>query len=267
MTVQAGSPLFTEEQESFDRPDGITLIRREAFARDYFDYHPGEHVVFGGPSTRGKTTLAFDLLEYCVNPDFPAFLAVSKPTDRVSAQRGKELNFRRVSEWPPPKRVSEIFGGQKPSGYLVWPQFGDINTDMQRGAQVTSHLIMERYANGASKKNTGGILVMDDTMVKAKIMGLDNEMVTILAMAGAMDLGLWIFVQKPTDSGRTTLWGFENATHLFFTKGGDTRMLNRYAEIIGDNGRKAKQIIPTLKPFEFLYVHKTEGTMCIVGAK
>jgi hypothetical protein len=92
-------------------------------------------------------------------------------------------------------------------------------------------------------------------------------MVTILAMAGAMKLGEWIFIQKPTDSGRTTLWGFENATHLFFTKGGDDAMKRRYREIIGTNGSIAIQIIDTLKPFQFLYVHRHKGYMCVVDAK
>jgi hypothetical protein len=260
------SPLFVEDADYIERPDGVRVYQRRAFARSYFHYEKGQHVVFGGPSTRGKTTMAFDLLEYIVNPDFPAYFAVSKPRDPVTERRGQELGFRRVSDWPPPVRIQEIFGQQKPSGFIVWSQFGDLDKDMARCATVTSKLLMERYASGASKKSKGGILVMDDTMVKAKIMGLDNQMVTILAMAGAMDLGLWIFVQKPTDSGRTTLWGFENASHLFFTKGGDAAMLKRYAEIIGEKGKLATQIIPTLKPFEFLYVHKTEGWMCIVGA-
>ena len=108
---------------------------------------------------------------------------------------------------------------------------------------------------------------MDDTMVKGKIMGLDKDMVTILAMAAAMGIGEWIFVQKPTDSGSTPLWGFENAIHLFLTKGGDDRMLNRYVEIIGDeNGAMIKRTIRSLKSYQFLYIHKTEGYMCIVDA-
>jgi hypothetical protein len=260
------SPLFVDEQDSYRRPDGMTVIRRRAFFRDYFDYKPGEHVVYGGRSTAGKTSLAFDAMEYCANSEFPAYVAVSKPQDPVTQKRGRELGFRRVSEWPPPKRIQEVFGAQKPPGFLVWPQFGDLNTDMKNAAMITERLLMERYAHGASRKNKGGILVMDDTMIKAKIMGLDNEMVTILAMAGAMDLGLWIFIQKPTDSGRTTLWGYEQAIHLFFTKGGDAKMLIRYAEIIGDMGPVAKKVIPTLKPYEFLYVHKVQGFICIVGA-
>lgn len=262
-------PVFTDDQDFYQRDDGMTVISRRPFCRDYFDYKPGQHVVFGGPSTRGKTSLAFDLLEYIVNPDFPAYLAVSKPQDPVTAQRGKELGFRRVSQWPPPPKIQELgmFGGQRPNGYLVWPQFGDLDKDMDRCAELTDKLLMERYAHGATKGNKGGILVMDDTMVKAKIMGLDKQMVTILAMAGAMKFGMWTFVQKPTDSGRTTVWSYEQAIHAFFTKGGDERMLRRYVEILGENGPKAKKVIPTLKDFQFLYAHKVSGHMCIVGAK
>lgn len=257
-------PVFQSEVETYQRPDGMWVITRRAFCRSYFHYKPGEHVVFGGPTTHGKTTLAFDLLEFIAVPEFPAFIAVSKPRDPVTETRGRDLAYRRVSEWPPPKKIQEMLGGQKPAGYLVWPKFGDLNTDMDACAKITHDLLMERYSHGASRKSKGGILVMDDTMVKAKIMGLDSPMVTILAMAGAMDLGLWIFVQKPTDSGRTVLWGYEQSSHLFFTKGGDARMLNRYVEIIGENGPVAKRVIPTLKPFQFLYVDKVNGFMCIV---
>jgi len=261
-------PIFRAEQESWQRPDGITVINRTAFCRDYFTYKLGEHVVFGGPTTAGKTTLSFDLLEYIVTPEAPAYLAVSKPRDPVTEHRGRELGFRRVDTWPPPPKIGDmpLFGGQKPNGFLIWPKFGDLHTDMARCAQITETLLMERYAHGASAKNKGGVLVMDDTMIKAKIMGLDNSMVTILAMAGAMKLGLWIFVQKPTDSGRTTVWGYEQATHLFFTKGGDARMLARYVEIIGEHGSIARNVIPTLEPYQFLYVHKVTGHMCIVEA-
>ena len=259
--------MFDDERESYIREDGMTVIARRPFARNYFAYKPGQHAVFGGATTNGKTTLAFDLLEYTATPDLPAFVAVSKPSDPVTARRGTELGYRRVTEWPPPKKLGEMFGGQKPSGYLVWPPFGDMDSDMERCAAITERLLMDRYSHGASRKNTGGILVMDDTMVKAKLMGQDRPMVTILAMGGAMKLGLWIFVQKPTDSGRTTLWGYENASHLFFTRGGDARMLARYAEIIGENGPTARKVIPTLDHYQFLYVDKVTGHMCIVDAQ
>lgn len=262
------SPVFREDQESYVRPDGITVIQRRAFCQSYFHYSPGQHVVFGGASTNGKTTLGFDLLEYIATPAFPAYVAVSKPQDPVTERRGKELGFRRVSDWPPQTRLQEmeIFGGTPPPGYLIWPPFGDMQQDIVRCARITSDLLMERYSSGAKKNNKGGVLFMDDTMVKAKIMHLDAQMTTILSMAGAMKFGLWIFVQKPTDSGRTTVWGYEQAKHLFLTRGGDTQMLKRYGEIVGTNGRLAMQIIPTLQKYQFLYVDKEEGYMCIVDA-
>lgn len=263
-------PVFRDEQTEWQREDGITVVTRDAFAREHFHYEKGQHVVFGGPTTRGKTTLCFDLLKYIATPDFPAFVAVTKPDDPVTAQRGQELGFRRVSEWPPPPKFGEIewLGGSKPPGYLVWSHMGDLDKDMERCAELTEKLLMDRYAHGANpKKNKGGILVMDDTMVKAKVMGQDKNMVTILVMAGAMKLGMWVFIQKPTDSGRTSVWAYEQATHLFFTKGGDKQMLRRYAEILGENGPAAMQIIPTLQPFQYLYAHKYEGWLCIVDAQ
>jgi hypothetical protein len=257
-------PIFTDEIESYVRPDGITVIKRRAFCSQYWDYKPGEHVVFGGPSKRGKTELAFDLMEFTAFPELPAYVAVSKPKDPVTARRGMELGYRRVKEWPPSRTFKELLG-EKPSGYLIWPSFGDIDTDFDRCATVTARLLGDRYTAGV--KNQHGILVMDDTMVKAKIMKLDRQMVTILAMAGAMGIGLWVFIQKPTDSGSTTLWAFENADHEFFTKGGDARMLQRYVEIAGENGPIVKAVVPTLDEFQFLYMHKTQGFICIVDAK
>lgn len=262
-----GSPLFEEEIEWTMADDGKTaIISRHAFCRDFFHYKKGEHVVFGGPSTRGKTTLAFDLLEYIATPDFPTYIAVSKPQDPVTRERGHQAGYRFVEDWPAPKKIAEYFGGEAPPGYVVWPHFGDLNTDMERCADVTARLLEDRYAHGASKKNKGGILMMDDTMVKAKIMKLDPQMVTILAMAGAMMLGLWIFVQKPTDSGRTTTWGYEMASHVFLTKAGDDRMLRRYMEIAGDMGDEVKRLLPTLDEYQFLYLHKIKGYVCIVDA-
>lgn len=261
MTVE----LFSEE---YRRDDGVTVIERRAFCADYFHYEPGEHVVFGGPTTRGKSTLAFDLCEFIISPDFPLYVAVSKPRDKVTAQAITRLNLRKVPDWPPEKRLRDVLNkNNRPSGYVVWPPFGDLNRDMQRCAEVTEKLLMERYAAGVNPKNRGGILFMDDTMIKAKIMKLDQPMSTILAMAGAMGLGEWVSVQKPTDAGRTPLLAYEQATHIFLTKGGDEQMLKRYGEIANENGPLVRRVVPTLGDFQFLYIHKHSGYLCIVDAK
>lgn len=251
------------ERSGYRRPDGIWVFTRAQFNLR-FPYKPGDHVVVAGPSKRGKTELCFDLIGPLASPEFPAYVAVSKPTDPVTKKRGEELGFRFVNDWPPPLLWKEVTQG-KPPGYVVWPQFGDINTDFQNAARVTARLMADRYsASARNEKVTAGMLIMDDTMVKAKIMGLDKQMTTIIAMAGAMKIGMWVFIQKPTDSGDVTLWAFENCDHLICTKGGDGRMLDRYGEIAGEHKATVKRVVPTLEKYQFLYLNKAEGWMCIV---
>jgi hypothetical protein len=240
----------------------MEVVSRQEFCRELFHYKPGQHVLFGGPSTKGKTRLAFDLLEYAATEDCPAYVAQSKPTDLETDRGAKRLDFRTVNDWPVPRKVGEMLGGDKPRGYVIKPRFGNLDTDMANCAAITARLLDDRYTAGVKGKK--GILVMDDTMVKAKILNLDGQMVTIIAMAGAMGIGEWVFVQKPTDSGRITLWSYENYIHGFFTKGGDRRMLLRYAEIAGDRGQLLVETVPTLTKYQFAYLHKDEGWYCIV---
>lgn len=252
------------EVDAISWQDGIAVIPRRKFASEYFDYKPGEHVVFGGPTQRGKTTLAFELLEYVASPDLPAYVAVSKPRDPTTERAGERLGFRRVSNWPAPKKLNEIWDGPPP-GYLVWPKFGDMNTDVDRCAAITLRLLEDRYAAGARHKQ--GILVMDDTMTKSKLMNLDKPLTTHLAMSGAMGIGVWTFVQKPTDSGRTVIWSFSQSEHLFLTHDPDRKSQMRYDEIGGVDPKDVIRYTNSLKPYQFLYIKRTEKHSCIVDSK
>lgn len=242
------------------RATGIETISREEFARDYFDYKPGEHAVFGGPTQNGKTTFAFQLLQYCATPECPAYVAVSKPDDPTTLRYARRLDYRVVQDWPAPRELKEAWG-EKRSGYVIWPKFGDINKDIPHATDVTSRLLRDRYAAGVRKHR--GILVMDDTMVKSKILGLDKDMTTVLAMAGAMKIGMWTFVQKPTGSGGTAIWSYGQSEHVFLTRDPDRRSRQRYDEIGGIDGTFVAQATNRLQKYQFLYI-KREGYVCIV---
>jgi hypothetical protein len=237
---------------------------RDEFASTRFDYKPGQHVLFAGPTQQaGKTTLAFKLLEYQATPEMPAYVAVSKPHDPVTLREGQRLGFRFVTTWPVERKVQELWDG-KPPGYIVWPDFGDIDTDAETAYRVTSTLLRDRYKAGV--KNQPGILVMDDTVVKSKLLGLDRYMTTHIAMAGAMKVGGWYFVQKPTGSGNAAIWAYGNAHHIFLSKDKDKRNRARYDEIGGLDRAQVAEMTLRLKPYQFLYLNG-DGEMCIVDSK
>lgn len=237
---------------------------RDEFARERFNYEPGQHVLFAGPTQQaGKTTLAFDLLAYVATPDFPAHVIVSKPTDPVTRKRGTELGYRFTEYWPVERKVSELVDG-RPPGYVIWPKFGDIDNDVERASGVSAAVFRDLYAKGV--KGKPAIIIADDTVVKSKLLGLDRYMTTHLAMAGAMDLGGWYFVQKPTNSGNAAIWAYGNSHHIFLSRDKDRRNRARYDEIGGIDRGQVADITLGLRPYQFLYLNGL-GEMCIVDSK
>jgi hypothetical protein len=253
----------SEERVSgaYQRPDGLWVFPRQEFCEERFSYKAGQHVVFAGPTQNGKTTLAFDILKHVATPELPALVSVSKPTDPVSSKRGKQLNFRRVAEWPPKRQARDLFK-DKPPGYLIWPKFGDMDNDVQNAYDVTRDLLMHTYSNGA--KNKKAILVLDDTYLKAKVLGLDREMTTIHAMAGAMGIGAWTFIQKPTNAGETMLIAYGSSDHIFMFYEPDAKYRQRYGEIGGVDPKLVERIVMSLEQYQALYIKRDGRRMCIV---
>lgn len=247
---------------AFRRQDGIWVFPRREFVTTRFTYRAGQHIVFGGPSQNGKTTLAFDLLEECASETLPAYVIVSKPADPVSEKRGRELKYPRIYEGLPKRKLMEIINDERPRGYLIWPKFGDMNTDVENASRITRDFLNAVYAQGARKKKA--ILVLDDTYLKAKVLGLDRQMTTIHAMAGAMGIGAWTFVQKPTGAGETPIMAYGAADHLFLFNEPDERSRQRYGEIGGVNPKLVERMVMSLEDFQALYIRRSGRHMCIV---
>jgi hypothetical protein len=248
----------------YQRSDGVWIIPREEFCREHWTYREGQHVCFAGPTQNGKTKLAFQLLEFTASPDLPAYVAVSKPRDRVSSEEGARLGYRRHNAYPFPPKIKEMFKEGKPSGYLMWPDMDNPDTAMINASRETRNLITSVYAEGAKGKKC--ILVLDDTVTKSKVLNLDKDMVMVLTMSGAMGIGGWFFVQKPTGAGNTALWSFSQSDHLFIAKDPDRRNRERYNEIGGFDSKEVERICLTLKRFQFLYLEREHRYMCIVDA-
>jgi hypothetical protein len=254
-----------ETSHAYQRDDGVWVIPRAEFASGRFDYKPGQHVVFAGPTQNGKTELAFCLLEYTATVDLPAMVAVSKPRDPVTSKWGTKLGYRRVGTYPIPPKFKELLREGKPTGYLIWPDMTDPETAASNASQVTSKLIDGVYANGA--KNKQCILVLDDTVNKSKMLGLDRQMVMVLTMSGAMGVGGWFFVQKPTGAGNAALWSFSQSDHVFIARDPDKRNRERYTEIGGFDSKEVERVSMSLERYQFLYLEREHRYMCIVDSK
>ena len=255
----------TAEPVAYQRDDDLWVIPRDEFARKRFHYKPGHHVVLAGPTQRaGKTTLAFKLLEYQATPEFPVFVSVSKPKDKVSSEEGARLGFRRVPSWPVQPKIKELWEG-KPPGYLVWPDMRDPETAMDNAFACTAELIDQVYADGAKGKKC--ILYLQDTVTKSKVLGLDRQMVMVITMSGAMGIGGWFEVQKPSDAGKAALWSYPNAEHVFISKDPVKRNRDYYNDIGGFDANLVGRASMSLKPYQFLYLERSHGYMCIVDSK
>lgn len=257
MTVETPEPV----SGAYQRPDGLWVFPRKEFTTERFSYKPGQHVVFAGPTQNGKTSLAFDLWEEVATVEVPVYVVVSKPSDPVSSKRGKQLGFRRVSEWPAKKTFKELKEGPPP-GYLIWPKFGDMNTDVDNARRVTKDFLEHTYAQGA--KNKKAIIGLDDTYLKSKVLRLDREMTTIHAMAGAMGIGAWTFVQKPTGAGETALIAYGSSDHIFLFKEPDKKNRERFGEIGGVDPKLVEKVTMSLGEYQALYIARKGSRMCIV---
>lgn len=252
-----------EVSEWMELPD---VIPRHYFAQYCFDYGPGDHVVFGGPTQiSGKTQLAFDLLEYAATPECPAYVAVSKPKDPVTAHYAALYKWKVVRNWPPQKEMREYFG-HKYSGYVVWPKFGDLDNDADNAYDVMGRMMRDLYSKAADKKSKHGIVVMDDTRDKEKVIGLKHEMTQYLAMSGAMGLGEWCFVQKGSQQGDTALMAYPNAKHVFLFHDPTISGQQYYSDIGGVDPDYIMFVLKRLKSRQCLYIHRSGPELCIVDS-
>jgi hypothetical protein len=92
-------------------------------------------------------------------------------------------------------------------------------------------------------------------------------MVKVLTMSGAMGIGGWFFVQKPTGAGNTAIWSFSQSDHVFIARDPDKRNRERYTEIGGFDSKEVERITMTLERYQFLYLEREHRYMCIVDSK
>jgi hypothetical protein len=253
----------------------------ETFRRKHFDYRPGHHVAFFGPTQQaGKTTTAYQLLDTVASPELPATTLCMKHQDRTIARFTRELGFRETPSWPPVTRLAEmrVLGGERPRGYTLWPPqtLTDVeadNTRLQREffkaiAHNRGHAPSITHANelygllaelGADRKLPDG----------RTIPGLRALLTAVVTRDSVAGHGLWYESQKPSGTQGVSIPGFffNSAEHMFLSKDGEERNRRRYGEIgCGISDSEIERQTLKLDPFSWLYIRRSGPQWAIIDA-
>lgn len=234
----------------------IAYIPRSEFLQNYWNYEAGDHVTLLGPTGKGKTTLAYQLLEVTATPDLPAVNLVMKPRDRTVNKWDKRLGSRVVRTWPPPFRSFR----EKPPVYTLWPKHDlrDWDGTNARMEKVFREAIYDSY--GSKDKR---ILFADELygLTNSRELGLERELVMVWTRGRSLDCGLWGASQRPAF---IPTWAYSQATHLFVHHDPDVRARLRYAEIGGVDPDLIKYVTAKLPPFHYVYINRTGPYLCVV---
>lgn len=236
---------------------------REEFLTERWDYRPGEHVSIITPTQNGKTTFLFDLLAHTDTSwcQIPPVMLVAKPKDPVVARGLAGLGYEEISRWPPRKRLFK----DPPSGYGLWPRhLLDVEPEVNDAhlARIFGAAMRALFSKG----NT--ITVADEMYELCAVLGLQKYATRHWTQGGGMGSGEWSATQKPSGTQQGTIPSFmySSATHTFLGRDPDEKNRKRFSEIGGVSPKLVEQNVMSLQRFEWLYIHRTGPTMCIVGA-
>lgn len=222
----------------FTRPDAVAEFQAR--------HKRGEHVLFVGPTGRGKTTFASSLL---MKPATERALVMSvKGRDPALAQLGK-----RVGAWPMPHgrsvalRIRQQWNDDKPPYIYRWePEFNS-SRDLVLAARMVNNTLEWLW------QSRGWTLYLPDLQIIADrgMMGLGKPVEAHLLTARSRDDSLWLDAQAPRWIPRAAA---DQVSHLFVFKNRDIDVVRRLREIAGLDMYTVQWIMSQLAWHEILWV-------------
>jgi energy-coupling factor transporter ATP-binding protein EcfA2 len=234
-------------------------LDRQDFLDNYFEYKPGEHVSLIGPTQKGKSLLAHQLLQVANRPSLDVVSLVMKPRDSTVAEWSQKLGFKEIDHWPPVQWPWQ----NEPAGYTLWPKhiMSDVEADNDHLREEFRRAIMASYSSGNS------IVFGDEVYGLCVELGLSKELTALWTRGSGMGAGLWSATQKPsgTTQGSIPSFVYNSPTWLFLTGDPDARNRQRFNEIGGVDGNAVAEHIMTLRKYEFLVIHRDGPHMSVIG--
>jgi energy-coupling factor transporter ATP-binding protein EcfA2 len=234
----------------------LRLVPRTRFQTEVWQYKTGQHVSFIGPTGAGKTHLALPLLARSVNEERKGFVTVMKPRDKTVGQFMVRHHWKRILNYPPPPSAAKVVG-EAPPGYIVWPN----HTTNPELDEVRHEAIFRKMHRDLYVK--GDAIIFDDEAVSlVREMDLKPDLVRIWTKGRSVGCGLWAATQRPS---LVPLEMYDQAEHLFLAYDPDERNQKRFGEIGGVNPDLVTHVVARLPRFHWLYIRRSDRTMCVVG--
>lgn len=235
-----------------DRPI-VSVIPREDFLSEIWDYKPGDAVTVLAPMGGGKTQLSYQLLGATATPDLPAIVFVMKPRDSTVTKFSRTHGYRTVRDWPPAV-VNKVQA--RPPGWVLWPkETDDPDADERRHTEIFRRAIRDSYSKGSR------ILFADETYSLEQELNLEADLRRVWTKGRSLECGLWAASQRPVYISQ---WAFQ-AQHLFLGFDPDVNAQRRYGEIGGGvDPAVVRATMNTLERYQFIYINREERAMCIV---
>lgn len=243
----------------------VPVIGREEFVKQFGkDYSSGQHVTMLGPTQRGKTTLAMQLLSVCTSKERKAVILAGKPDgrDHTMEEAPDMLNMRRITEWPPVRTYKD----RNRVGYVLRP-LGKADSDVDEDAKLSKEFKSALKSLYSSRSPV--IAVIDEASLIYEDLKLKKEYEAPLKR-GAPVVAVWSLVQR----GRNITYHVYNAAeHIFCFYDPDESNRIRYSEFGGVDPKIMRALTAKLKIEEVksgmsvsqcLYIRRAGPKMSIV---
>lgn len=220
-----------------ERVDWPTFLER-------LDWRQGEHVALVGPTGRGKTTLALELLPHRSH----TVVIASKPKDGTLARLRRTDGYQLIRRWPP--RNGDV------RRVLLWPRFTR-TSDTGPQSKTIHHALESIFVEG-------GWCVFVDDVQYLQLIGLRNLLRVLWLQARSVRISVVAATQRPVHVPRE-MWS--SSTHVFIWNTSDPDDLRSLSGFGGIDSRRVRAIVQELGKYEVLYINTRTGLMAVTRVR